>query len=106
MEGHPGPIEARALVTATRLRLGRPLTDDDLDAATKRLSDLLVANGYYQSRITREIKRNPDTLEANVVFPIEAGSPARVERGSIPGRLRICPGAPDESLGLASANES
>ena len=94
VEGHPGPIEARALVTATRLRLGRPLTDDDLDAATKRLSDLLVANGYYQSRITREIKRNPDTLEANVVFSIEAGSPARVsavrfpdDSGFVPERL-------------------
>jgi outer membrane protein assembly complex protein YaeT len=77
-EGHPGPIEARALVTATRLHLGRPLTDDDLNAAHKRLSDLLVASGYYQSRITHKIARNPDTLEANVIFTIEAGPPARV----------------------------
>ena len=77
-EGNPGPIEARALVTASRLRLGQPLTDEDLNAAHKRLSDLLVANGYYQSRITHEIQRNPNTLEANVSFTIKAGPPARV----------------------------
>ena len=77
-EGNPGPIEARALVTASRLRLGQPLTDEDLNAAHKRLTDLLVANGYYQSRITHEIERNPDTLEANVGFTIKAGPPARV----------------------------
>ena len=77
-EGNPGPVEARALVTASRLRLGQPLTDEDLNAAHKRLSDLLVANGYYQSRITHEIERNPDTLEANVGFTIKAGPPARV----------------------------
>ena len=77
-EGNPGPIEARALVTASRLRLGQPLTDEDLNAAHKRLSDLLVANGYYQSRITHDIERNPNTLEANVSITIKAGPPARV----------------------------
>src|SRR5208282_2095525 len=49
-EGNPGPIEARAFVTTSRLHLGQPLTDDGLDAAHKRLSDLLAANGYYLSR--------------------------------------------------------
>ena len=77
-EGSTGPLEARTLVTGSRLRLGRPLTDEELDAAHKRLSDLLVSNGYYQSRITHEVERNPDTLEANVVFSIHAGPPARV----------------------------
>ena len=38
----------------------------------------MVTNGYYQSRITHEIERNPDTLEANVNFTIKAGPPARV----------------------------
>lgn len=84
VQGHPGPVESRALVTATRLHLGRPLGDEDLSAAQKRLSDLLIANGYYQSRITHEIKRNPDTLEANVVFTIEAGPPARVSAVRFP----------------------
>ncbi len=93
-EGNPGPIEARALVTASRLRLGQPLTEDDLAAAHKRLSDLLVANGYYQSAITHKIERNPNTLEANIAFTIKPGPPARVsavqfidDSGFPPGRL-------------------
>ena len=77
-EGSPNPIETRALVTASRLRLGQPLTEDVLAAAHKRLNDLLVSNGYYRADITHNIERNPDTLEANVAFHIKAGLPARV----------------------------
>jgi len=77
-EGNPASVEARALVTASRLRLGQPLTGEGLNAAHTRLSDLLVTNGYYQSHVTDKIEPNPDTLEANVVFTIKAGPPARV----------------------------
>ena len=77
-EGNSGPLEARALVTASRLHLGQPLTDEDLNSAHQRLSNLLAANGYYQSHITHQIERNPDTLEANVGFTIQAGPAARV----------------------------
>ena len=77
-QGNPGPIEAKALVTASRLRLGQPLTDEDVSAAHQHLTDLLVANGYYQSRISHEINRDPDTQEANLLFSLEPGPPARV----------------------------
>jgi outer membrane protein assembly complex protein YaeT len=77
-KGNPGPVDARALVTTSRLRLGQPLGDEELDAAHKRLNNLLVANGYYASTIKHAIERNRDTLEADVVFTIVAGPPARV----------------------------
>lgn len=77
-EGNAGPLESRALVTASRLRLGQPLTEDELERAQKRLSDLMQANGYYRSHITREVDRNPNTLEANVTFNVTAGPAARV----------------------------
>ncbi len=77
-EGNPGSLEPRGLILASRLHLGEPLSDEVLDAARQRLTDLLVSNGYYQSRISRAIERDPDTLEANVVFTIKAGPPARV----------------------------
>ena len=77
-EGNTGPVEARALSTASRLHLGQPLFDEDLIAAHKRLNDLMLANGYYRSSITHEITRDPDTLEASVRFAIKAGLPARV----------------------------
>ena len=77
-EGNPGPLEARALATGSRLRLGQLLTDEDIAAAHKQLTDLLLANGYYRSRISHEIDRNPGTLEADVRFIIKAGPAARV----------------------------
>ncbi len=77
-QGNTGPLEARALVTASRLRLGQPLEADGLSAAEKNLSDLMASNGYYQSRISHQINPNPSTLEANVVFSIQAGPPARL----------------------------
>ncbi len=77
-EGNPSSIESRAVVTASRLRLGQPLTQDSLAAARKRLKDLLLANGYYQSAIDNQVNRNPKTQEADVAFTIQAGPPARV----------------------------
>jgi outer membrane protein insertion porin family len=76
--GNPGPIEAKALVTASRLRLGQPLTDADLSTAQQHLTSLLVSNGYYQSRISHEINRDSDTEEANLLFSLAPGPPARV----------------------------
>ncbi|MBZ5668772.1 MAG: BamA/TamA family outer membrane protein [Acidobacteriia bacterium] len=77
-EGNPGPVEATALVTASRLRLGQPLLEEDLSAAHQHLTDLLVANGYYQSRINHQVERDPASQEANLVFSVEPGPPARV----------------------------
>ena len=77
-EGDLGPLEATALVTASRLRLGQPLAEEDLSAAQKHLTDLLVSNGYYQSQISHKLERDPATQEANVVFTIRAGPGARV----------------------------
>ena len=78
VEGRMGVLDARAFVTASRLRLGQPLTTQDLNAAQQRLSDLMAANGYYQSKITHRVQRNPATLEGDVLFSIQAGPPARV----------------------------
>ncbi len=83
-KGNPGPIETRALVTTSRLRLGQPLSDEELNAAHKRLTNLLIANGYHASSIKHETERNPDTLEADVVFIIAAGSPARLSAVQFP----------------------
>ncbi len=83
-QGKTGPLEPRALVTASRLRLGRALEVDDLSVADKRLSDLMASNGYYQSQISHQISRNRNSMEANVVFSIQAGTPARISGVEFP----------------------
>ena len=77
-ERSPGPVEVTALVTASRLRLGQPLGEKTLEAADKHLTDVLISNGYYRSRISNGIERDPDNQEAKVVFSVEAGPPARL----------------------------
>ncbi len=99
------PSRPEPWFTASRLRLGQPLAEENLTAAQKRLNDLMVANGYYQSVITHQVERNPNTLEANVTFTIRAGRPARVSSVQF-GRSRIPVRAPDEGFGLASAHLS
>jgi outer membrane protein insertion porin family len=79
-EGNPGPIEATALTTAARLRLGQPLTEEDIATAQKHLTDLLLANGYYQSQISHELNRDPYTQEASLAFRIQSGPAARVSK--------------------------
>jgi outer membrane protein insertion porin family len=78
VEGNPGPVDAKALVTASRLRLGQPLLEEELDVAHKHLTDLLVANGYYRSRVSHQIERDAASQEADVAFTVEPGPPARV----------------------------
>ncbi len=76
VEGTPESIEAQGLIMASRLRLGQPLTNEDLTTAERRLSEVLAENGYYQANITHRIVPNMDTEEAAVVFTIVAGKAA------------------------------
>jgi outer membrane protein assembly complex protein YaeT len=78
VEGNTGSVDARGLITASRLRLGRPLSSEELSAAQIRLKDMMEANGYYQAQISNQVQRNPRTLEADVLFSVHAGTPALV----------------------------
>jgi len=78
VEGTPKPLEPRVLVTASRLRLGQPLSDKDLALARQHVADLLATNGYYQARVDHRTLRDPNTQEADVVFSVSPGAPARL----------------------------
>ena len=84
VRGAPGPVDSRALITASRLRLGQRFDQEALERAQQRMNDLLMANGYYQSRIVPHVERNPDTLEADVAFTIAPRPPARVSAVQFP----------------------
>jgi outer membrane protein assembly complex protein YaeT len=78
VEETPGPLEPRVLVTASRLRLGQPLSQEDLATAHHHLSELLAANGYYQARVEHRLLPDPHTQEVGVVFLVSPGRPARL----------------------------
>src|SRR5207248_4511659 len=50
VEGAPRrSVSSAALTSASRLRLGQPLSEDDLAAARKPLEAVLFEHGYYQA---------------------------------------------------------
>ena len=77
VEGTPGAMEPRVLLTSTRLRLGQPLSDDILIAAQRHISELLASNGYYQATVRYRVVPDPATLEAEAIFSVFPGKPAR-----------------------------
>ncbi len=78
VEGAPGSVDARVLLTASRLKLGQPLSEKSLQSAHEQMLEVLHANGYYQARIEHAVEREPNTLEANLLFEVSPGKPARL----------------------------
>ncbi len=82
VEKNPAKGEAAEIA---RLDLGQPLYDDDLDAATRRVQDLLLRNGLYEARVETSVRRDPEFEIANIRFLIDAGKRARFARPIITG---------------------
>ena len=91
VEGTPRALDSRVLATATRLRLGQPITEEELEAARKRLAALLAENGYDQAKIDRRLLPNPETQAASIVFSIVPGEPARLSAVEFQGALTVPP---------------
>jgi outer membrane protein assembly complex protein YaeT len=78
VEGTPSALEPRVLLTSSRLRLGQPVSDDDLVAAQRHISEVLASNGYHRAILKYRLLPDPATQEAEVLFSVFAGRPARL----------------------------
>jgi outer membrane protein assembly complex protein YaeT len=94
VEGTPSALEPRALLTSTRLRLGQPVSDDILIAAQKHISEMLASNGYYRATVRYRLLPDPATQEAEAIFSVFAGKPARASSVEFQGH----PGFPPVKL--------
>ncbi len=75
VEGTPGALERRALLTSSRLRLGQPVSDDDLVAAQRHISETLASNGYYRAISKYRLLPDPATLRPRCCSLFSPGSP-------------------------------
>ena len=80
VEGIFKPLGAGTLVAATRLSLGHPLDAQDLSRAKENIQQALAENAYYQPKIQVKVLRNELTQEADILFTVDAGSPAHVSK--------------------------
>lgn len=94
VEGAPGAVEPRALINASRLRLGLPISEEELAAARPRLLRILADNGYFQAQVEHGLHRRPESQEADIVFSITPGRAAVLSKVEFQGN----PAAPPEKL--------
>jgi len=89
VEGTPSALESRALQTATRLRLGEPVSDEVLAEAQKQISALLVSNGYHRAVVRYRLFPDPATREVKALFSVFPGQPARLSSVEFQDRLEF-----------------
>ena len=94
VEGTPSALEPRVLLTSTRLRLGQPVSDDILIAAQRHISEMLASNGYYRATVRYRLLPDPATQEAEAIFSVFPGKPARFSGVEFQGH----PGFPPAKL--------
>jgi outer membrane protein assembly complex protein YaeT len=94
VEGTPSALEPRVLLTSTRLRLGQPVSDDILIAAQRHISEMLALNGYYRATVRYRLLPDPATQEAEAIFSVFPGKPARFSGVEFQGH----PGFPPAKL--------
>ena len=90
-----GPVEAHGkihappssgqLTSATRLELGAPFSEGDVDAAVTRLKSLLERNGLYRGTITPQVVRDPQHQQVAITFQIDSGRRARYTLPAVTG---------------------
>jgi outer membrane protein assembly complex protein YaeT len=91
VEGTPSALEPRVLLTAARLRLGQPASDDILIAAQKHISEMLASNGYFRAIVKYRLRDDPATQEAEAIFSIFPGKPARLSGVEFQGHPGFSP---------------
>ncbi len=85
--GDREPPNRNQLITASKLELGVPFVESDLDQAIANMQDKLRLNGLYNATIQRRVDRRPETEEANVYFDLDAGYRAHFDGIELTGQL-------------------
>src|SRR5271167_4893218 len=93
VEGTPKKTNPKAhqLVDASKLDLGYPFSQADVDRAVERMQKVLADNGYYRSAIRYELKPNQQTRQMEVDFHVVPGALAHVGQVTLEGDTGIPP---------------
>jgi outer membrane protein insertion porin family len=95
-----GPVEVRGgkvhlppnegqLQNASRLELGTPYDDEDLQTATENMKGLLERNGLYQSKIAPKISRDGEHQQVSLTFRVDSGKRARFNLPIVVGDTKV-----------------
>ncbi|HWC97604.1 MAG TPA: POTRA domain-containing protein [Candidatus Sulfopaludibacter sp.] len=96
-----GPVEVKGkannppnlgqLANASRLDLGAPFNEGDLQTAVAGLTSLLQRNGLYMATVNPTVVRDAEHQQVSVTFQVNSGKRARLTLPQITGDTRLPP---------------
>src|ERR1700722_8088806 len=87
LDGVQEPPNKGQLTTASKLELGRPFEDNDMEQAVQNMVERMRSNGFYNAKIDYDVDRDPGTEEAAIRFDIHAGARARFDGVNLTGKF-------------------
>lgn len=87
LDGVQEPPNRSQLNTASKLELGKPFADADMEQAVQNMVERMRANGFHNAKIDYEVDRRPATEEAAIRFSIQAGDRARFDGVTLTGKF-------------------
>src|SRR5579872_1666189 len=85
------PPNRGQIANASRLELGTPFSDQDLQTALARIRNLLQRNGFYLASVDPQIRRDPERQEVAFTFMVNPGKRARYTNPVVTGDTREPP---------------
>ncbi|HTB13639.1 MAG TPA: outer membrane protein assembly factor BamA [Bryobacteraceae bacterium] len=91
IEGVQEPPNKGQLSTASKLELGTPFEDNDMEQAVQNMIERMRANGFHDAKIDYTVNRNRSTEEAAIHFDITAGKRSRFDGVTLTGKFTKTP---------------
>lgn len=83
------PPNSNQFASATRLDLGAPFSDEEVDTAVDKLRTLMQRNGLYRGTITPQVVRDPQHQQVAITFQVKSGKRARLTLPTVTGDTKI-----------------
>jgi outer membrane protein insertion porin family len=88
VDGAADPPNRGQLTTAAKLELGSEFAEAALEQSVENMLNRLRANGLYQSKVTYQVDRKPDTEEASIHFQVQSGDRAHFDGVQLSGEFK------------------
>src|SRR6266566_3211354 len=77
------------VLNAVQSSPGAPFEEEKLKAAEENIKNLLISNGFYESKIQREPRKEEDTQQIDVRVQVDPGKRARYDTPGIHGDTKL-----------------
>jgi outer membrane protein insertion porin family len=85
VEGTPNRPTENQVANASKFQLGEVFTGEKLDRALSGIKRLMEENGYYQSTVSADEQKHPQTEQIDIRFSIRPGPQAHVGHVTVTG---------------------